>query len=62
MVRLSSKRWLIINRYLDDCPFWPAVPDDTAVVENFLELGGGFFTLPGREIRLAANVGGIEAR
>ena len=39
----------------------PAVPDDAAVVEDFLELGGGCAALSGREIRLAANVGRIEA-
>jgi hypothetical protein len=38
----------------------PAVPDDPAVVENLLELGGGFFALPGSKIRLATNVGVIE--
>jgi hypothetical protein len=31
------------------------------MVENFLELGGGFLALPSRQIRFAANVGGIEA-
>ena len=39
----------------------PAVPDDAAVVENLLKLGGGIFALSGRQIRLSANVGGIEA-
>jgi hypothetical protein len=40
----------------------PAVPDDAAVVENFLELGCGFFALPNRKICLAANVGLANAR
>ena len=39
----------------------PAVPDDAAVVENLLELGGCFFALSSREIRFAANVSGIQA-
>ena len=39
----------------------PALPDDAAVVEDFLELGGGFCALTGCEIRLAANVGVVEA-
>ena len=39
----------------------PAVPNDAAVVENLLELGGSFFTLPGCGIRLTANVARIEA-
>jgi hypothetical protein len=32
----------------------PAIPDDAAVVENLLELGGGFFALSGSEIRFSA--------
>ena len=39
----------------------PAVPDDTAVVENLLKLGGGRTALPSRKIRLAANIRWIEA-
>ncbi len=39
----------------------PTVPDNTAVVENLLKLGGGFFPLPSREICLSANVCVIEA-
>jgi len=35
----------------------PAVPDDTAVVKNFLKLSTGFLALPSGEIRLSANVG-----
>src|SRR5271168_733026 len=39
----------------------PAVPDDAAVVEDFLELGGGFLTLSGGHVCLSADVSGIEA-
>jgi hypothetical protein len=39
----------------------PAVPDDAAVVDDFLKLGGGFLALSSNEIRLAANVCRIEA-
>jgi hypothetical protein len=39
----------------------PAVPDDAAVVKNFLKFGGGFLALSSSEIRLAANVCRIEA-
>ena len=39
----------------------PAVPDDAAVVDYFLELGGGFLSLFGCQIGFAANVGRIEA-
>ncbi|HXY48333.1 MAG TPA: hypothetical protein VEI01_02700 [Terriglobales bacterium] len=31
------------------------------MVENLLELDGGFLALPSREMRLAANVGWVEA-
>ncbi len=37
----------------------PAVPGDAGVVEDFLELGGGFLALAGGEIGLAADVGWI---
>src|ERR1700677_3596512 len=40
----------------------PAVPNDAAAIENFLELNRSFFTLTSRQIRLAANVGRIQAR
>ena len=39
----------------------PAVPDDAAMVENLLELGGGSGALSGRKIRLPAYVHVIEA-
>ena len=39
----------------------PAVPDDAAVVENLLKLGGGFFALPGCQVCLAAHIDVIEA-
>ena len=39
----------------------PAVPHDAAVVENLLKLGGGRLALSRRQIRLAANIGWIEA-
>ena len=39
----------------------PAVPDDAAVVDDLLKLGGGSATLSGCEIRFAANISGIEA-
>ena len=39
----------------------PAVPDDAAVVENLLELGGGTAALSSSEICLAANVCVIQA-
>jgi hypothetical protein len=39
----------------------PAVPDDPAMVDDLLKLGGGFFALPSRKICLAANVHLIEA-
>ncbi len=39
----------------------PAVPDDAAVVEDLLKLGGGFFALSGCQICLAANVHVIQA-
>ena len=39
----------------------PAVPDDAAVIENFLEFGGGRIALSRGQIGLAANVGRIEA-
>ena len=34
----------------------PAVPDDTAVVENLLELDGGSTALPGSQVCLPVNV------
>src|SRR5215471_16355745 len=40
----------------------PAAPDQSAVIDNLLEFGGGFLALPYREISIAANVGGIETR
>ncbi len=39
----------------------PAVPDDAAVVDDFLELGSGFLTLSCRKICLTADVCVIEA-
>ena len=39
----------------------PAVPDDAAVVEDLLELGGGGTALSGCQIRLSANIRRIEA-
>ncbi|MGA7967688.1 MAG: hypothetical protein WB983_03580, partial [Terriglobales bacterium] len=39
----------------------PAVPDDSAVVDDLLKLRDRFLALPRRRVRLAANVGGIEA-
>src|SRR5271167_4866745 len=39
----------------------PAVPDDAAVVDDLLKLGGGSTALSGCKIGLAANVGRIEA-
>jgi len=38
----------------------PAVLHYAAVVENLLELDGGFLALPIRQIGFPANVGGIE--
>src|SRR5438445_9823343 len=37
------------------CPC-PAIPDDSAVVENLLELGGSGSALSGCQIRLAADI------
>ena len=39
----------------------PAVPDDAAVVENLLKLGGGSATLSGCQVCLSANICVIEA-
>ena len=39
----------------------PAIPDDAAVVDNFLKLGGGSITLSGSQICLSAYVHMIEA-
>ena len=39
----------------------PAIPHNAAVVENLLELGSSFLALTRGKVRLAANVGGIEA-
>ncbi len=39
----------------------PAVPDDAAVVDDLLKLGGRRRALSSRQIPLAANVGGIQA-
>src|SRR5580704_12563245 len=39
----------------------PTVPDDAAVVENFLKLGGGSAALPSCQVCLSANVRRIEA-
>ena len=38
----------------------PAVPDDAAVVENFLKLGGGGGVLPRCQICFSTNVGRVE--
>ena len=39
----------------------PAVPDNAAVVDNLLELGGSLLALSGCQVCLSTNVGGIEA-
>ena len=39
----------------------PAVPDDAAVVENFLKLGGGGAALSGCQVCLSTNIDRIEA-
>ena len=39
----------------------PAVPDDAAVVDDLLKLGGGFFALSGGQVCLTANVRRIKA-
>src|SRR5208282_165335 len=39
----------------------PAVPDDPAVVENLLKLGGGSTALPGCQVCLAAFIHMVEA-
>src|SRR5271163_515008 len=39
----------------------PAVPDDAAVVDDLLKLGGSFFALTASEIGLAAYVCRVEA-
>src|ERR1700726_5004574 len=39
----------------------PAIPDDAAVVEDFLELGGGRTALSGCQICLSAYIHVIEA-
>src|SRR5580658_6333918 len=40
----------------------PAVPDDAAVVENLLKLGGGSVALTGCQVCLSAYIDRIEAR
>src|SRR5215831_10791303 len=40
----------------------PTVPDQAAVIENLLELCGGFLAPSRCQIGIAANVGGIETR
>ena len=39
----------------------PAVPDNAAVVENLLKLGGGGFALSGCQVCLSAHIHMIEA-
>src|SRR5262244_4224972 len=38
----------------------PAVPDNTAVIDDLLEFDGGFLPAPCPEISIAANVRGIK--
>src|SRR5215472_1332881 len=38
----------------------PAIPDYAAVIDNFLEFGGGLLAPPGGEISITADIGGIE--
>ena len=39
----------------------PAVPDDAAVVENFLEFSGGGAALSSRQVSFSAHIDGVEA-
>jgi hypothetical protein len=39
----------------------PAVPDDAAVVDDLLKLGGGLFALSGSQVSLSARVHVVEA-
>ena len=57
----SSRMQCVPTRHTEMCQrSRPAVPDDAAVVENFLKLCGGSAALFGCQVCVSANVGWIE--